>query len=287
MVPDVIDQALGALIDEHLAHAIPATLDLTAPVMERSNHLPQSRRIQARATGRTGPARRWPKLAAPFRARALLRRRLLAAAVFALTAAGLIVVLAAGSGLLSRSHPRPPVNIPPRSAPASRATAVASTPPSPSASAPAVAITCVTLLSPSERFGTLLDLPGPAIPRISCAQILAPLHCPWPATSDRGPCFQGVPPTVELLRVTTSGEVSESPLAPGPSFKARNLLAWQITWVPKVCTARQGNAMYWATAFPPVPVGVAGIYYTPSPCQMALRYYIDATTGKPIVGSIW
>jgi hypothetical protein len=290
MVTDVIDRALGDSINDHLADVIRETLDLTAEVVRRSASLPQSRQSQAQGPRQHGPTGRWSNLIAPFGARTRLRPRLLEVGVFVLTAAGLIAVLTVGGGLLSRSHLRPLENTGPRSPQVSTTTPVATTlatPPSTAAAtAPAGFLTCTYLRSPSERFGTRLEPPGPANPRVSCAQILAPLHCPWAADSSRGPCFQGVPPTVELLRVTTSSEISESPSGPGPSFKARNLLAWQITWVPKLCTARPGASLYWALAFPPVPYVVGGIEYTPSPCHSALRYYVDATTGKPIVGSI-
>jgi hypothetical protein len=260
MPTELTDHALGSSIKADLARAIPSTTNVAAMVMARAQRLPRAQDSH--------PRRRHPLA--------------LEIAMTIGIMAGLLIILVAGHVALSRSHGSQTLTRPlSGSAPVANKTA--------SASQVAPALACTRLQSPyGPRYGTRFDPPGATNPRISCAQVLAPLHCPaaWTHT-----CFQGSPPTVVLLRVTTSGLVSETPSAV-PSFRAKRLLVWQVTWVPKVCPGpnKVNSALISALnplAFPPVPFGVAGVGFTPSPCGVALRYYLDATTGKQIAGSIW
>jgi hypothetical protein len=194
-------------------------------------------------------------------------RRLRAIGLTAGIAAVLFSASVAGTLALTHSHPSPPATVHLGSAPA--ATHAASPP------AQAATSACSRLQTgESPMKGMQFDPPGAAEPTISCARAMATLLCPPNSGNYPCPVLHGSPVKAQLVRMTVTaqggrmGEVrGEGFPFVGPSFVPRNLLVWQLTWVPTVCNS------YLPAGFP--------IFFprVSTPCGISYDYLIDASTG--------
>jgi hypothetical protein len=200
-----------------------------------------------------------------------IRPRLLEVALTAGIAAALLIVSVAGTIALSHSHAAPPVGAHSSAAPATTKTA----PPAPTST---TASACSRVETPTSIYGFRFDPPGTVNPPISCSKAIATIHCP-PQFAAGNPCNPITGPiTAELMLLTTAGPVGEVRASGGPyvgpPFRATNLLAWRLTFVPTACIVDangvQGSDMAPFAVFSQV---------VHTRCQVAEDYLIDATTG--------
>jgi hypothetical protein len=129
--------------------------------------------------------------------------------------------------------------------------------------------------------GMQFDPPGASEPAISCTRALAILLCPphgW-----NGPCrvVNGLVVKAQLVRfngVGTMGEV-RGPSLPwvGPPFHPSNLLVWDLTFVPTVCTKVSSHSVS-TSAFPEFEI-LLSIKIEGDGCRISREYLIDASTG--------
>jgi len=200
-------------------------------------------------------------------------RRLRAIGLMAGIVAVLFTASVAGTLALTHSHPSTSATGHASSVPGATHTA--------SSSAPAGAAACSRLqTSVSPMKGMQFDPPGAADPAISCARAIAILLCPphgW-----NGPCraVHGLPVKAQLARLNAVGPMGEvrGPALPwaGSPFLPKNLLVWDLTFVPTVCTRVNGNIV--SGSFPDFNV-LLTVRVDGDGCRITRGYLIDASTG--------
>jgi hypothetical protein len=200
-----------------------------------------------------------------------IRPGLLEVALTAGIAAALLIVSVAGTFALSHSRAAHPVSAHSSAAPATTKTAS----PGPTAT---IASACSRVETPTSLYGFRFGPPGTVNPPISCSKAIATIRCP-PEFAAGNPCNPITGQiTAELMLLSTAGPVGEVRASGGPymgpPFRATNLLAWRLTFVPTACRVDangvQGSDMAPFAVFSQV---------VQTRCQLAEDYLIDATTG--------
>jgi hypothetical protein len=185
-------------------------------------------------------------------------------------AAVLFIISVAGTLALTHSHPSSPTAIHSSTPPA--ATHVAS-PPTPEA-----ASGCSRPQAPDSPVKWIqFDPPGAAEPAISCARAIATLLCSPHYGNAPCPVIHALPVKAQLVLFNATGymgEVRGSGLPfIGPPFVPSDLLVWQLTFVPTVCSVDSTGV-----SFSDEPDFSILSTQVSTPCRTAFDYLIDAST---------